>query len=307
MKIVIPDYIEIELVTGDLKMPWDLTIYKDLPKDEAELIERVKDAEVITANYVDIPASVIDACPNLKYIVVPSVGVEWVDLAHARSKDIPVLNCPTHNSSAVAEHAIGLFFATQRKYLSANKNVKDGIWDSRGLTGTELNGKSVLIIGYGNIGKRIEKMISGFDVHCNHINSKTSKQDADELIANADIIFMCIPQNDETTNFMNENRIASMKAEATLVNVGRGATIDEDALFEALKNNKISGAGLDVFKNEPLVGDVPENIARFASLENVVAVGHIAYNTKETARRLNDEMILDFESCLAGKPINVIN
>ena len=307
MRIVIPDYIEIELVTGNIKMPWDLKIYKDLPNDETELIERVKDAEIITANYVDIPASVIDAAPKLKYIVVPSVGVEWVDLAYARSKDIPVLNCPTHNSSAVAEHAIGLLFATQRKYLTANKNVKDGIWDSRGLTGSELNGKSVLIIGYGNIGKRIEKMISGFDVHCNHINSKTSKQYADELIAKADIIFMCIPQNDETTNFMHADRIASMKTEAIFINVGRGATVDEDALFKALKNKKIAGAGLDVFKNEPLVGDVPENIARFAPLENVVAVGHIGYNTQETARRLNDEMIADFESCLANNPINVIN
>lgn len=185
--------------------------------------------------------------------------------------------------------------------------MKDGIWDSRGLTGSELNGKTVLVIGYGNIGKRIEKMISGFDIHCNHINSKTSKQDAEELIAKADIIFMCIPQSDKTSNFMNADRIASMKPSSTLINVGRGATVDEDALFKALKNKKIAGAGLDVFKNEPLVGDVPENIARFASLENVVAVGHIGYNTQETARRLNDEMIADFESCLANNPINVIN
>lgn len=307
MKIVIPDYIEIELVTGDLKLPWDLTIYKDLPKDEAELIERVKDAEIITANYVDIPASVIDACPNLKYIVVPSVGVEWVDLAYARSKNIAVLNCPTHNSSAVAEHAIGLFFAVQRKYLQSAKQVSDGVWDSRGLTGGELEGKEVVIIGYGNIGKRIEKKLSGFEVTCNHINSKTLSNETDELIANADVIFSCIPQNDETTNFVNAERIASMKPSATFINVGRGATVDEDALFDALKNNKIAGAGLDVFKNEPLVGDVPENIVRFAILDNVLAVGHIGYNTRETAIRLNNEMIADFESCLANNPINVIN
>lgn len=307
MKIVIPDYIEIELVSGDLKMPWNLTVYKELPKDEAELIERVKDAEIITANYVDIPANVIDACPKLKYIVVPSVGVEWVDLDHARSKNIAVLNCPTHNSSAVAEHAIGLFFATRRHYLQSAKKVQEGIWDSRGLTGSEITGKNIVIIGYGNIGKRIEKKISGFEVTCAHINSSTSKKETDDLISKADVIFMCIPQNDETIDFMNAQRISSMKTNATLINVGRGATIDEDALYDALLNNRIAGAGLDVFKDEPLVGEVPENIARFAKLENVVALGHIGYNTRETAMRLNEEMIADFESCLAGKPINVIN
>lgn len=98
-----------------------------------------------------------------------------------------------------------------------------------------------------------------------------------------------------------------MKPTATFINVGRGATVDEDALFDALKNNKIACAGLDVFKNEPLVGEVPENIARFAILDNVLAVGHIGYNTRETASRLNNEMIADFESCLANNPINVIN
>ena len=311
MKIVIPDYIEIELVTGDLKLPWDLTIYKDLPKDEAELIERVKDAEIITANYVDIPASVIDACPNLKYIVVPSVGVEWVDLAYARSKNIAVLNCPTHNSSAVAEHAIGLFFAVQRKYLQSAKQVSDGVWDSRGLTGGELEGKEVVIIGYGNIGKKVAQIATAFGMKVLASNSTEEQKvisddiqltDQNSVIAAADILSLHAPLTNQTKYLINKRSLQMMKPDGILINTSRGGLINEFDLSAHLARNPTFFALIDVLSVEP-----PTDFNALIEHSNCLVTPHIAWASKQARIKLIEGCVDNILAFQNGEPINVVS
>src|SRR5678816_410608 len=128
MKIVITDRIELPAAVKESIKQLPAELHEDTPSDEAAIIDRIKDAEIITANYIDITPSTIDAASNLKFIVVPAVGYEWVDHKYASSKGIKVLNCPTHNSLAVAEHAIALLFAVARNIVEADVALRDGHW-----------------------------------------------------------------------------------------------------------------------------------------------------------------------------------
>jgi D-3-phosphoglycerate dehydrogenase len=305
MKIVLPDKINISDTYKDQIRKLGAEVFDDLP-DETELMNRIKDAEVITASYVDITPNVIDAAPNLKYIVVPAVGYEWVDVEYAASKGITTLNCPTFNSQAVAEHAMSLLMAVNRNLLVGTDELRAGKWNPQTLVGYELEGKQLGLIGYGNVGTRIEKIASAFGMVVSHANSKSTPEDVDRLITSSDFIIICAPLTDSTRNLVDERRLSLLKPTAVLVNVGRGAIIDQNALIETLKAKKIRGAGLDVFDSEPLTGEPSETIIEIAKLPSVVATPHIAYNTEEINDKQGAEILANLKSCLEGAPINVV-
>jgi phosphoglycerate dehydrogenase-like enzyme len=305
--IVIPDPIEMPETYKEKLHDLGAHIYEDIPEDEASLIERIKDAEIITANYVDITPPVIDGAPNLKYIIVPAVGYEWVDVAQAASKGIKVLNCPTYNSEAVAEHAVALLLSVSRKINLATASLRQGTWEQKPFIGIELRDKKLALIGYGNIGKRIEKFVAGFGMQIEMANSTSSQADIDKLMRESDIVCVCTPLNSNTRHMLDERRLGLLKGSAILVNVGRGAVVDQAALVKLLKADGIRGAALDVFEGESLTGKPSDEIVALANLPNVVATPHIAYNTIETAGRLGQEVYEAIQSCLHGSPTNVIS
>jgi phosphoglycerate dehydrogenase-like enzyme len=307
MKVVITDKIDIDEAASEKIRQLSATIFEDTPKTEDEIIDRVKGAEVITANYIDITPKIIDACPELKYIIVPAVGYEWVDYEYAASKGIKVINSPTHNSLAVAEHAIALLFSMVRNVNQAQLSLRDGRWQSRDFKGIELHGRKLGLIGHGNIGKSIERMALGLGMDCSYVNSGSSSDDIDELVSTSDVIIVCASLNDTTRGLLNAQRLELLKPTAYLVNVARGAIIDQVALTRVLRNNKIAGAALDVFTDEPLVGEPNESIVELSGLPNVVATPHIGYNTNETTFRLGEEVYANIVACLNGEPQNVIN
>jgi phosphoglycerate dehydrogenase-like enzyme len=307
MQIVITDKIVLsEDATSKIKnLP--ATVYDDTPTEASEIIRRIKDAEIITANYIDITAPIIDAAPNLKYIIVPSVGYEWVDYKYAASKGIKVLNCPTHNSLAVAEHAIALLFATARKITESNRALRSGTWQQDPYEGFELNGKSLGLVGYGNIGKNVERMAQGLGMQVSHTNSHSTSEELDSLMSDSDVVVLCLPLNEDTKGIIDARRLGLMRSSAVLVNVARGAIVNQTALRAALESGQIRGAGLDVFAGEPLTGTPSAEIVALSQLPNVVATPHIGYNTKETAVRLGIELLADIQSCIGKAPIHAVN
>lgn len=305
MKIVLPDKINISDDYKNKIRELGAEVFDDLPNTD-ELKNRIKDAEIITANYVDIIPDVIEAAPNLKYIVVPAVGYEWVDTEYAASKGIATLNCPTFNSQAVAEHAISLLMAVNRNLITGADELRAGKWNPQTLVGYELAGKKLGLIGYGNVGARIERIAVALGLDVSHVNSKSTADEVDALINNSDYVVICAPLNDSTRSLVDERRLNLLKRTAVLVNVGRGAITDQNALIELLKNKKIRGAGLDVFDGEPLTGVPSDTIVELAKLPNVVATPHIAYNTEEINDKQGAEILANLQSCLEDKPVNVV-
>lgn len=305
MKIVLPDKINISSDYKNKIRELGAEVFEDLP-DNGELKKRIADAEIITASYVDITSDVIDAAPNLKYIIVPAVGYEWVDTEYAASKGITTLNCPTFNSQAVAEHAITLLMAANRNVITGIDELRAGKWSPQDLVGYELDGKKLGLIGYGNIGTRIEKIAASLGMSVNYVNSKSSAEEIDELLISSDFVIICAPLNDRTRNLVDKRRLGLLKPTAILVNVGRGAVIDQDALIEVLKNKNIRGAGLDVFDGEPLTGVPSDTIVELAKLPNVIATPHMAYNTEEINDKQGTEILENLQSCMAGRPVNVV-
>jgi phosphoglycerate dehydrogenase-like enzyme len=305
MKIVLPDKINISDEYKAKIKELGAVVFEDLP-DQDELKKRIGDAEIITASYVDITPDVIDATPRLKYIIVPAVGYEWVDTKYAASKGITTLNCPTFNSQAVAEHAMTLLMAVNRNVITGLDELRAGKWNPQSLVGFELSDKKLGLIGYGNVGTRIEKIATALGMSVSHINSKSTSDEVDNLISNCDYLIICAPLNNGTRNLVDERRLKLLKPTAVLVNVGRGAVVDQNALIQLLKDEKIRGAGLDVFDGEPLTGVPSDTIVELAKLPNVIATPHMAYNTEEINDKQGTEILANLQSCITGSPINVV-
>lgn len=307
MKTVFPDFIELH--EGHLKRIEkivQLTTYDDKPK-ENQVIDRIQGAEIITANYYDVTKKIIQSCPSLKYIIVPTVGYEWVDIKAATTAGVKVINCPTHNGHAVAEHTIALMFAISRKIVQANEAIKKGNWTPLKFEGLELSGKTLGIVGHGKIGSQTGELAQGLGMKVLFADSKTSANDLDALIAEVDYLGLNLPLNEHTHHLIDERRLRLMKKTAFFINTARGAIVDQKALLAALKRGDIGGAGLDVFDGESFDEKPIPEIVELCSLENVVATPHIAFNTKETVERLGNELMKNIEACVAGNPMNVVN
>jgi lactate dehydrogenase-like 2-hydroxyacid dehydrogenase len=306
MKIVFPDRIDLDDASEQAFKSMGVQMHDDTPSDEATIIERVRDAEIITANFIDITKDIIDATPSLQYIISPAVGYEWIDYAHAASKGIKVLNCPTQNAEAVAEHAVALMLAVAHRLTEAQFDLQQGNWSQQQLMGVELSHKKLGLVGYGKIGKLIEKKVAGLDMQVQYVNSSSSSDEIDALLQQSDIVCLCLSLNESSKGIIDKRRLGLLKKEAILVNVARGALVDQEALLDLLKNRSIRGAGLDVFLNESFTGNAPDSIVEIAKLSNVVATPHLAYNTEETMQRLGEELLANIESCLEDKPINIV-
>jgi D-3-phosphoglycerate dehydrogenase len=307
MKIVFPDRIDIDDKSLVAFRELGVQMYDDTPSDETVIIERVRDAEIITANFIDITRNIIDNAPKLQFIISPAVGYEWIDYKYAASKGIRVLNCPTQNAPAVAEHALALMLSVAHRVVEADISLRDGAWKQQELVGVELNRKKLGLVGYGKIGKLLEQKASGIGMQVRYVNSKSSAEDLDQLLKESDVVCLCLALNDSTNNLINEQRLKLLKKEAIFINVARGAIVDEAALLQLLQQGGIRGAGLDVFQNESFTGEASSAIRELAKLSNVVATPHLAYNTEETTSRLGEELWQDIQSCITGNPINVTN
>jgi len=285
----------------ELEKLGDVTIYNDIP-DEAEGIQRIKDADIVIDNWFKMPAQVIKACQNLKMICVAATGYDWVDVNETRKRKIVVSNSPGYGTEAVAEHTIGLLLHTIRRASEAEKSIAKGIWDPMKYRGHELQGKTLGIIGFGSIGKRIAEIAEkGFDMKILYVNSKSSTSDFEKLLKESDCITINSPLTERTKGMVGDREFAMMKTGVVIVNTGRGAVVDEQSFIRSLESGKVFGAGLDVFPKEPIDKNYP--LFRFP---NVTITPHIGFNTEEAEYRLSEIVVKNIQNFVENHPIHVV-
>jgi D-3-phosphoglycerate dehydrogenase len=254
-------------------------------------------AAVVVRSRTKIRQPLIDVCPHLKLIVRGGVGLDTIDVEYARNKGIIVKNTPRASSASVAELAIGYLFMLARSLYKATTSMKGEKWDKKSFEGDEIGGKTLGIIGLGNIGMETARraLQLGMNVIAYDPTSRgmfgVPFVSLDELLAAADYITLHLPKTTETANMISTEQFAKMKPGVRIVNCARGGIINEDALYEALVSGKVAGAALDVFAAEP-----PTDW-KLLQLDNVIASPHIGAATKEAQTRVGAEVaeiVIDF-------------
>lgn len=241
---------------------------------------------VVVRSRTKITKEMIDRATQCKIIARVGVGLDNIDVDAAKAKGIRVINAVEGAMNAVAELVLGLMLSMAREIPRADREIRNGKWLKKELMGSELSGKYLGIVGLGNIGKRLAKLarglnmnIIGFDVMPIADDFARDvglvKADIDTLLSSADYISFHVPLTENTHHLVNAKRLSTMKKTTYIINTSRGEIIDEDALYDALKEGKIAGAALDVFEKEPAVGN------KLTTLPNVVCTPHIGAQTKE--------------------------
>lgn len=307
MKIVFIDSIDLaERHMKVLKTLGDVVMHDDIPASQEEIFKRVSGAEIIIPGWIDITAHIIQNTPSLKFIVVPAVGYENIDVTAASRAGITVSNCPTHNIHAVAEYTMALMLLVTRRIIEANTDLKNGEWRPAKYIGMELRGKTLGLIGYGNIGRRVAWLAENMGMVVSYANSKTTSDELDRLIARVDILSLHIPLSDKTRHLIDGRRLRLMKKGAYLINTARGAIIDQNELIRTLESGHLAGAALDVFENEPHTGKLSKELLDLVKCRNVVASPHIGFNTCDALYRLGEELIANIRAIIGRNPINVV-
>ena len=319
MKIVILDgYTENpgDLSWDALKEFGDLTIYDRSIEGEAQVIERIGDAEIVLTNKTPITKAIIDACPSIKFISVLATGYNVVDYVYAKEKGIPVSNVPTYGTAAVAQFTIAMLLEICHHVADHSRTVHEGKWE-HGLDFcywdhplVELDGKTMGIIGFGNIGRRTARIAKALGMKVLATGSRETPEgrelaeyvSLDRLLAESDVISLHCPLFPETVGMINKDTIAKMKDGVILLNTGRGALIVEPDLAEALNSGKVFAAACDVVSTEPIKGDNP-----LLSAKNCFITPHIAWAPKESRQRIMDFTYDNLKAYINGAPQNVVN
>ena len=252
-----------------------------------QISEKIENFDVvIVRSRTKLTKDLIEKASKCKIIARVGVGLDNIDQNSAKEKGIRVINAVEGAMNAVAELVIGLMLSLAREIPRADREVRNGNWIKKELMGTELRGKYLGIVGLGNIGKRLGRLakalnmnIIGFDVV--PIDEEFSKEvglmktDLDTLLASADYVSLHLPLLDSTKHMINSTKMESMKNTARIINTSRGGVIDEEALYDALKNGQLGGAALDVFEVEPATSN------KLATLPNFISTPHMGAQTKE--------------------------
>jgi D-3-phosphoglycerate dehydrogenase len=243
----------------------------------------------------------IDLCPQLKVIVRGGVGLDTIDADYARSKGIVVMNTPMASSTSVAELAIGYMFALARSLPQATASLKSEKWEKKQFQGDELGGKTLGLIGVGNIGREVARRavalgmnVVAYDPYVQAANG-VSMIPLDALLAQADYISLHLPKTGESANMIGIKEFAKMKQGVRIINCARGGIMDEKALYDELASGRVAGAALDVFAEEP-----PTDW-KLLKLPNVIGSPHIGAATREAQGRVGAEVaqkLIDFASNL---------
>lgn len=316
MKIVILD--GYALNSGDLS--WapieklgEVTLYDRTPADN--IVERVGDAEVVLTNKVPMTKEIMEQLPNLKYIGVTATGFDVIDVQAAKDLGVRVTNVSGYSTEAVAQHTFALLLDIINRVSMHNVEVSKGAWVKakdftfRSAPLVTLHGKTMGLLGYGDIGSAVAKIAKAFGMKViAHRHSPEKHDDKDvelksikELFQESDVLSLHAPMNVATKEIVNKDTLSLMKKSAYLINTARGGLINEQDLADALKANKIAGAGLDVLTSEPPKADNP-----LIGLDNCVITPHIAWSFTEVREVLIDLVAKNIEAYQKGEELNVI-
>ena len=284
MKILISDKMsnKVEDVLNSKSIDYDIKT----GLEPNELKSMIDDYDgILIRSATKLTADILENCSNLKVIGRAGVGVDNVDLDVATKNKILVMNTPLGNLEATAELTVGLMFSLYRHIHNANSSTHEGKWEKAKFMGTELKGKTLGIVGFGNIGQRVAEIckVIGMQILTNSnsasdevLNSFGAKKvSTEELLSSSDVLSLHTKLNDQTKNMLNKESIATMKNSSVIINCARGGLINESDLKDALNNDVIAGAAIDVYETEPAT----ENVMFGA--KNLLLTPHLGASSKE--------------------------
>lgn len=288
----------------------EVTIY-DYTKYN-QIAERIKDTEIILCNKSIMNRMTLKDAKNVKYIGLFATGYNNVDIEYTNERNITVCNAGSYSTNAVAQHVFALILEHYNKVGEYNKFVKDGGWIhsekfSPFKPMKEMDGRTLGIVGYGSIGKKVAKIAQAFDMKVLAYNRSPKKDESvrfvemDELLEKSDIVSIHCPLNSDSEKMCNKEFFEKMKDGALFINTSRGGVVDEQALIDAVKSKKISGAGLDVVAVEPM-----EKHEEILDIDNIIITPHSAWAPVETRTRLVEIVKNNIKKWVAGAPVNVI-
>ena len=287
------------------------------PPPKEVLKEKAEDAEALITMLTDkLDRDIFDVASKLKIVAQVAVGFDNINLQEATKRGIYVTNTPDVLTEATADFAWTLLMAVARRVVEADRYVRSGqwtvAWHPNMMTGRDVNGATIGIVGAGRIGQAMVQRARGFNMKILYYNpSPRPELDAtgairvelDDLLRQSDFVSLHVPLTKQTTHLINDEKLRLMKASAYLINTSRGPVIDEKALYEALKAGKIAGAGLDVFEQEP----TPKN-NQLLKLDNVVVASHISSASIETRAKMAELAAQNLLAFFTGKkPPSLVN
>lgn len=306
--------------------------YVDRPLT-ANNASQYEDAEIIsTFIYSDLHGNVLEQLPNLQLIATRSTGYDHIDRDYCLEHKIKVCNVPTYGENTVAEHVFGLLLAISHKLIEATERTRKGDFSLQGLQGFDLRGKTLGVVGTGNIGLCVIEIAKGFRMEVIAFDVKLKEDLATklgfrygslaEVLATADVITLHIPANPKTENLISTEQFNQMKDGVVLINTARGSLVDNRALIRALAEGKVAAAGLDVLPEEPVMREEAELLRSVYSrrhnldtlladhvllrLRNVIITPHSAFNTCEAVQRIADTTVDNILAFAQGQPQAVV-
>ncbi|WP_445660053.1 2-hydroxyacid dehydrogenase [Acinetobacter sp. F16] len=317
MKAVFLDYESLDkndLDFSALEAAFDkLTLFPST--SPAQLLERVQYADVIISNKVLVDAATIQQCPNLKLILISATGTNNIDLIQAREQNVVVCNCQGYGTSAVAQHSLALMLALATSLLKYDRAVKQGEWNKASqfclldFPIIELAGKTLGIVGYGELGRAVAKLAEAFGMKILIGSLPNRPSDASripfaDLLPQVDFLTLHCPLTEDTRDLIDAQAFDAMKPTAFLINCARGGIVNEQALADALRQGKIAGAATDVLMVEPPKNG---NVLLADDIPNLIITPHSAWGSVDARQRIVQQMLDNVAAFKAGQPIRQVN
>lgn len=313
MKAVFLDYASLD--KNDLDFQALHAVFDELilyPSTDAEtLVARVQDADVIISNKVLVDADTLKQCPQLKLILISATGTNNIDL-----QGVVVCNCQGYGTAAVAQHTLMLMLNLATSCLQYDRAVQQGEWNKAtqfcllDYPIIELSGKTLGILGYGELGQAVAKLAEAFGMRVlvgnlpNRPHADSTRVGFDDLLAQSDFISLHCPLTDDTRDLIDAQAFAKMKKSAFLINCARGGIVNEAALADALKQGEIAGAATDVLTVEP---PKEGNVLLDARLPNLIITPHSAWGSVEARQRMVQQLVENAQAFQAGQPIRRVD
>jgi glycerate dehydrogenase len=280
-----------------------------------QIVERLEDATIAITNKVPLREAELSTLPRLRFIAVAATGVDIIDLNYCRRRGLPVANVRNYARHAVPEHALMLMLALRRNLLSYRHEVQSGAWEQARAFCLfnhpirELHESVLGIIGYGVLGQAVERLGLAFGMkvivaeHKGADRIREGRKSFEEVLEVSDVVTLHSPLNDKTRNMIGAKELERMKPDAILINTARGGLVNEEALFEALQQGMIGGAGFDVLTKEP---PREGNPLLDRNLPNFILTPHNAWASLEAMQALADQLIENIEAFVRGAPKNLV-
>ena len=301
---------------------------------DADAADRHSDADIVSAFiYSDFSRDVLRRFDGLRFIATRSTGVDHIDMEWCSDNDIGVANVPSYGENTVAEHVFALLLAISRNIVDAADRTRRGDFTQGGLRGFDLKGRTMGVVGTGDIGEHTARIARGFGMDVLAFDVKPRDEIAreigfdyvgmEELLGRSDVVTLHVPANDKTRHMIDAEAFARMKDGAILINTARGSIVETEALLEALASGRLRAAGLDVLPEEPVVREEAELLRSYFNrdhrldnlladhillrMRNVVITPHTAFNTREAVQRILNTTLRNIEGYIAGEPTNLVS